>query len=192
MTAAPYVLLPDAAAVEAAAVQLRRRGHAAQTGFDLDGDFDVRDRKLICTGVVADLDAARAALLAAARGAGLLVTVDPALDPDVGRRFLTDLARLGAVRDQAAPASPTGDALSTLTPEQRQLLELVADGASIPDAAAELYISVRTAERRMAQIRSALGVRTTAAAVLAAGSMAGSGDTATDTDPYRRHEEVSP
>lgn len=195
MSAAPIVVLPDAAAVEAAAVQLRRKGHAARGGFALepDGDFDVREQKLICTGVIDGAEAARSAVLAAARGASVLLAIDDDLDPGVRHRLLDDLARLGSVRDQLTAPTQTGPAL---TQEQLQLLELLAAGASIPEAAAELYVSVRTAERRVAQVRAAFGVRTTAAALVAFSAMsrptqmAGSGDTAAEGASYGRRQEV--
>lgn len=159
----PLVVLADAAAVDAAGVQLRRKGHDCRAGFDIPEPFPVGERRIICSGGIDDLDVAREALLAAARGAGLLLWLDDALDAEIRSRFLSDLARLGPVRTDEVDAGPA----PILTLEQRELLALVAEGASIPDAAAQLYVSVRTAERRMAQARAALGVRTTAAAAVA-------------------------
>lgn len=163
---APIVVLPAPEEVAAAAVQLRRGGHACQDGFDLAPPFDVRGRRMICAGTVDSESGARAALLAAARGAGLLIALSAELDQDLRSRFLDDLGRIGPVRhgEHGEHDDPTPAALST---EQRELVERLADGASIPQAAAELFISVRTAERRMSQVRTALGVRTTAAAVVA-------------------------
>ena len=57
--------------------------------------------------------------------------------------------------------------LHGLTPEQRQILDLLADGASIAQAARQLYLSLRTANRRVAAARDALGVASTREAVLA-------------------------
>lgn len=159
-------VVTDAAAAERTGVELRRRGVDCRAGFAVPEPFAAASaRTVVCSGAIDGPDAARAALLAAARGAGLVVHLDPGLDDGLRRTFLGDLARLGLVEfgederdDRTAPV---------LTAEQRELLELVADGAAIPDAAAQLYLSVRTAERRMAQARSALGVRTTAAAAVA-------------------------
>jgi DNA-binding NarL/FixJ family response regulator len=53
-----------------------------------------------------------------------------------------------------------------LDEEQRQLLQLLADGLSLAEAAAFLHLSRRTAERRLTEARGALGVTTTAEAVL--------------------------
>jgi DNA-binding NarL/FixJ family response regulator len=158
----PLVVLPAEDDVDAVAARLRRNGHTVRGGFVPDGPFDLTGERIICSGIVATLDDARAAILAAARGAGLLVAV--ASSAEVEQQFLEDLGRIGEVRRETEETAPTRPALTT---EQRQLLDLVAEGASIPAAAAELFISVRTAERRIAQIRTALGVRTTAAAVVA-------------------------
>ena len=58
-------------------------------------------------------------------------------------------------------------AASALLPEQRALLERLANGETIAAAAAAEFLSLRTANRRIAQAREALGVRTTREAVLA-------------------------
>jgi DNA-binding NarL/FixJ family response regulator len=55
-----------------------------------------------------------------------------------------------------------------LDEEQRQLLQLLSDGLSLAEAAASLHVSRRTAERRLAEARAALGATTTAEAVLRA------------------------
>ena len=56
--------------------------------------------------------------------------------------------------------------LANLLPEQRALLGRLANGETIATAAAAEYLSLRTANRRIAQARSQLGVRTTREAVL--------------------------
>jgi DNA-binding NarL/FixJ family response regulator len=58
---------------------------------------------------------------------------------------------------------PAGDeALSRLTPRQREILQLVAEGHSNKQIAAALGISRRTAEFHRARLMEALGVQTTA------------------------------
>jgi DNA-binding CsgD family transcriptional regulator len=57
---------------------------------------------------------------------------------------------------------------SPLDEVQRQLLQLLADGLSLPEAAAFLHVSRRTAERRLTEARAVLGVTTTAEAFLRA------------------------
>jgi DNA-binding NarL/FixJ family response regulator len=53
-----------------------------------------------------------------------------------------------------------------LAPEQRALLERLAKGETIAAAAQGQFLSLRTANRRIAQVRQALGVRSTREAVL--------------------------
>jgi DNA-binding NarL/FixJ family response regulator len=67
------------------------------------------------------------------------------------------------VRDAAERECP-------LTGEERRLLELLAAGQALGEAAEALHLSRRTADRRMAAARGKLGVRSTAEAVLVARS----------------------
>jgi DNA-binding NarL/FixJ family response regulator len=60
------------------------------------------------------------------------------------------------------------DVESSLDEEQRRLLALLAHGLSVPEAARRLHLSRRTAERRLAEARAALGATTNAEAVLRA------------------------
>ena len=55
-----------------------------------------------------------------------------------------------------------------LTGEERRLLELLAGGHALGEAAETLHLSRRTCDRRLAAARGKLGVRTTAEAVLVA------------------------
>jgi hypothetical protein len=54
-----------------------------------------------------------------------------------------------------------------LVAEQRALLDRLAAGETIAAAAAAEFLSLRTANRRIAEARQVLGVRTTREAVLA-------------------------
>ena len=74
---------------------------------------------------------------------------------------MDDLRRIGPV-DQVLLGP---DPLAALDDDQRALLEALATGSSIGEAAAALHLSTRTAERRLATARKALGVRTTAEAI---------------------------
>jgi DNA-binding NarL/FixJ family response regulator len=59
--------------------------------------------------------------------------------------------------------SPAGvETLGELTPRQREVLQLVAEGRSAKEIAALLRISRRTAEFHKARLMEALGLRTTA------------------------------
>ncbi|MGC9666213.1 hypothetical protein ACNTMW_06595 [Planosporangium sp. 12N6] len=69
-----------------------------------------------------------------------------------------------ASRDRAPDRVPT--APTDLAPEQRALLERLATGATIAAAAQAEYLSLRTANRRIAQARQLLGASTTREAVV--------------------------
>src|SRR5690606_26467721 len=130
-----------------------------------DSTWDVSAAKLVLFGRVADLETVRLAVLAAARGAGVVAITDPA--GEVGRALIADLSRLGRVHRDTAVEPPGDSPLSRLVPEQRALLERLANGETIAAAAAAEFLSLRTANRRIAQAREVLGVRTTREAVLA-------------------------
>jgi hypothetical protein len=167
-----YVL---ASATDAAGVlrRLARAGWQTRESFALpETGWDVTAAKLVLFGKVPDVDTAELALLAAARGAGVVAIVDVA--SEIGRALLADLARVGPVSTNPeaggpAEALPGQDAASgpQLIAEQRALLERLANGETIAGAAQAEFLSLRTANRRIAEAREALGVRTTREAVLA-------------------------
>jgi DNA-binding CsgD family transcriptional regulator len=119
-----------------------------------------RDR-VVCTGTISTADGARRALLAALAGAGLVLTVR--LDRVTVDRFLDDLRRLGPVELIAAD-----DVSPTLSLQQRALLARLGEGLTLPEAAAELGLSPRTAGRRVTAARRLLAVSSTAEAIVAA------------------------
>ena len=168
-----YVL---ASATDATGVlrRLARAGWHTRDGFAVtEAGWDLTAAKVVLFGRVPDLDTAELALLAAARGAGVVAIVDPA--GDTGRALLADLARIGPVStdpddevETAVGAGPDGAGSGPqLAPEQRALLERLASGETIAAAAQAEYLSLRTANRRIAEAREVLGVRTTREAVLA-------------------------
>ncbi|MCA1708080.1 MAG: helix-turn-helix transcriptional regulator [Actinobacteria bacterium] len=53
-------------------------------------------------------------------------------------------------------------AVPQISSEDERLAELVAQGISVPEIAAELDLAPRTVERRLARLREKLGVTTTA------------------------------
>jgi len=169
MTTPWYVVASRSEATEALR-RLARAGWRTREGFALpDPSWDVTAQRLLLYGRVTDLDTAKLAVEAAARGAALVAIADA--NSDVGRALLADLTRLGPVgRDGDAEPVPagTGDepALPALLPEQRALLDRLAGGETIAAAAAAEFLSLRTANRRIAQAREVLGVRTTAEAVV--------------------------
>lgn len=165
----PRYVVATAADATAALRRLARAGWHTREGFALtDQVWDVTDQKLVLYGRVADLDTAQLAVHAAARGAGVVAIAEAS--SDVGRALLADLTRLGPVtRDPEAEIATqdSDNGLSALLPEQRALLDRLANGETIAAAAAAEFLSLRTANRRIAQAREALGVRTTREAVLA-------------------------
>ena len=165
----PRYVVANATEATAALRRLARAGWHTREGFALtEPAWDIGEQRLVLYGRVADMDTAELAVHAAARGAGLVAIVDAGTD--TGRALLADLGRLGPVilDPEAELAGEDEDAGSdTLLPEQRALLERLANGETIAAAAAAEFLSLRTANRRIAQAREALGVRTTREAVLA-------------------------
>jgi DNA-binding CsgD family transcriptional regulator len=176
----PYVVLPRGADLDAAAREIGRHGWRVHRGFaPPDGPWDLARAGLVAAGVVDGPATAQAALLCAVRGAGLIAVVDRTQPWAAG--FLADMARLAVpaparspepAADRPAGRGPAADrataaAPGPLTAEQRDLLDLLADGHSIARAARMRYLSLRTANRRVAEARVVLGVATTRDAVLA-------------------------
>jgi DNA-binding NarL/FixJ family response regulator len=64
------------------------------------------------------------------------------------------------------PGSHRAAGAGQLLPQQRALLERLANGETIAAAAAAEFLSLRTANRRIADARQLLGVRTTREAVV--------------------------
>jgi DNA-binding NarL/FixJ family response regulator len=91
----------------------------------------------------------------------------------VERHVLVARATLRArTRVQAAALlareTSAGSLAEALTHDEQRVLALVRAGLAVGEAARELHISRRTADRRLAAARRKLGVRTTAEAVVAA------------------------
>lgn len=152
----------DPAAVARAVVPASR----IVDGFELPAEPWSVGPGLVCAGHVTDDAAAADALLCAARGALLVAAVSS----ELRGRFFEDLLRVGPVR------RPTGvDAAprvaGPLDEQQLGLLRLLAEGRSVREAGKALFLSQRTAERKLAQARAVLGVTTTAEAVVAAGAL---------------------
>jgi len=162
---APRYLVSTGGEATSVLRKLARAGWQTREGFALpEQAWDVTDHKLALYGRVPDLDTAALAVLAAARGAGVVAIVDADTEP--GRALLADLARIGPVGRGVDEEEQEEGALP-LNEEQRTLLARLAAGETIAAAAAAEFLSLRTANRRIAQAREALGVRTTREAVLA-------------------------
>jgi DNA-binding CsgD family transcriptional regulator len=165
----PLYVLESVLHAATVARRLARDGWTVHEGFALpDEPWDVTPARVVLVGLVDDTASAADAVLAAARGAGVVATTEPGC-PDVAAVLLADLERIGPVsRDADRPAKPpAGDTDPLpLTEEQRTLLDRLAAGDSIAAAADAEFLSLRTANRRIAQARAALGVRTTRQAVV--------------------------
>jgi DNA-binding CsgD family transcriptional regulator len=116
---------------------------------------------VLCVGTVAGPDDAAAAVLCAVAGARLVVLATA--EREVIDRLVDDLRRLGTVEHLVGDADADG-----LTGDERRLLGLLLGGATLGQAARQLHISRRTADRRLASARERLGARTTPEAVAAA------------------------
>lgn len=173
-SAQPLYVLRSAADLAAVVRGLASAGWAVRSGLSVpDEPWDLTASRTVVTGAITDDIAAAAAVLAAARGAGLAALADP--DTPAGQALVADLARIGPVQRapapvdglRSAPATPAanGDGLP-LTDEQRALLDRLAAGDSIAAAALAEFLSLRTANRRIAAAREALGVPTTRQAVV--------------------------
>jgi DNA-binding NarL/FixJ family response regulator len=155
----PLVLVTAAALATRLADELAGQAWTVRFGWTgVPEDWLPAGRRLVVGGRVRDLKDARAAVLAAARGAGVLALVDGT--SEVAAQLFDDLSRLGEVEVRGAGPEP-----QALDAEQRAVLELVAAGATLPEAAARLNFSLRTVNRRLAAARARLGVRTTPEAV---------------------------
>ena len=164
----PRYVLPSAGDATAVLRRLSRSGWTTREGFALtEQAWDLTGNRLLLFGRVPDRETVRLVVLAAARGAGVVAITDTG--GDIGRALLADLTRIGPVHRDPGGADPAPDGAGPgeLIPEQRALLDRLANGETIAAAAAAEFLSLRTANRRIAQARATLGVRTTREAVLA-------------------------
>ncbi|MDT5033985.1 MAG: hypothetical protein QOC94_4156 [Actinoplanes sp.] len=159
---APRSVVTTSADADTVLRRLTRDGWVIRDGFALpDPAWDVTGANLVLHGRITDKDTLQLAVLAAARGAGVVAICDP--ETPLGRALVDDLSRLGAVHFGAGEPETVTD----LIPEQRALLDRLAAGDTIAAAAAAEFLSLRTANRRIAEARARFGVRTTREAVLA-------------------------
>jgi len=170
VTSPPRYVLADPA--EARAV-LRRLANEGWTVRSLDGvpdePWDLGPRRLVVHArfdAAADPGVVGPVVLVAARGGGVVATVAPG--SPAAHHLVADLERIGPVTGGRAEGS---DAAATdrsgLTDDHRALLARLAAGESIAAAAAAEFLSLRTANRRIADARAVLGVSSTRAAVVA-------------------------
>ena len=114
-----------------------------------------------------DVTFARRALDAGASGfvlkhsapAELVTAIRAALD---GRTYLTPQLAGEVLEAMKQGPERTSDPIASLTPRQREVLQLLAEGLSAKQIAAKLEISARTVEFHKYQMMETLGIRTNA------------------------------
>jgi DNA-binding NarL/FixJ family response regulator len=79
-----------------------------------------------------------------------------------GRSFMSPGIAAAAGGQARAPADPTRTALSSLTPREREVLQLIAEGKSTKRVAGDLVVSVKTVETHRHNIMEKLGIHTVA------------------------------
>lgn len=156
MTKARFVLAEDGA-VDDVLADMQQAGISTVRDWQLPEEpWDLTERRIACAGRIACQRELEDALVAAARGAFLVV--EGRVPAELFAPLVDDLRRLGVVEHRSS---------NGLDAQQRRLLTFLGEGLSIGEAAAQLFISRRTADRRLAAARAALGVRTNKEAVVA-------------------------
>jgi DNA-binding NarL/FixJ family response regulator len=79
-----------------------------------------------------------------------------------GQYYITSLITKDLVRSIISDAANVAPQRDVLTPRQREVLQLVAEGRSVKEIAATLTVSVKTVEYHKAQIMEQLNLHTTA------------------------------
>ncbi len=173
--APPLIVVEDAATQRRVRAQLASQGLRIVEGFDVPGeDFGLAERNVACVGEAGDEPSRSRAILAAARGAALVVTIRPG--DQVPDAFLDDLERVAASRGLGGIewrlSAPDGHGL---TDEMNLLLQRLGSGETVAQAAQALNLSLRGAHRRLAAARAVLGVSSNRAAVAEATRRTGGG-----------------
>jgi DNA-binding CsgD family transcriptional regulator len=156
MTKARFILAEVGAAAEAREA-MEEAGLSIVRGWELpDEPWDLTRRRIACAGRIATRTDLEDALVAAARGASLVV--EGPVPAELAAPLGEDLRRLGTVEHCCSTGLDT---------QQHRILTLLGEGLSVGEAAARLFISRRTADRRLAAARAALGVAKNNEAVVA-------------------------
>lgn len=162
-----YVVLEDVAEPVAAVAAAVAVAEISPPGAVLVRDWAPRPHAgadVVRAARIATPDEAALAVLAAVNGERLVLIA--AAEREVIDRLCDDLRRLGTLDHRVGtPAGPQ------LAPDERALLAHLVGGATLGAAAKALHISRRTADRRLAAARAALGARSTAEAVALAAQL---------------------
>jgi DNA-binding NarL/FixJ family response regulator len=98
-------------------------------------------------------------VLKVAAPAELILAIEAAL---AGRTFVTPELESVLVKRRERSRTPTADPAATLTPRQREILQLLAEGRTAKEVGAVLGISARTVESHKYELMRALGVERSA------------------------------
>lgn len=152
--APPYIVITGGSGLAEAAAETRAAGWRVVSGWHPPAGA----KQVVCVGRVESAADASAALLAAVAGHGIVF--EAAADHDLIDRLCDDVRRLGRLehRDEA-------DARPSLPADEHALLDRLLSGQTLGQAAAGLHLSRRTADRRLASARRALGAGSTAEAL---------------------------
>jgi DNA-binding NarL/FixJ family response regulator len=82
-----------------------------------------------------------------------------------GERYLTTAVSRHVIEAYLQRVGPEASSLDRLTPRQREVLQLVAEGATTKEIARKLGVSVKTAEMHRGQLMDALGIHDVAGLV---------------------------
>jgi DNA-binding CsgD family transcriptional regulator len=162
--AAPVVVVEGSGEAFARALaELDRAGWQVLEGFGGRATPGSRGAAALTVraGAVRTAEDASAALLAVLGGSG--IAIHGCAAPEVLDRLLGDLRHLGPVdhrRDRGSVAT-----IPAIDTDALSILGLLAAGRTLGDAATMLGLSRRTADRRLATARAALGAERTAEAV---------------------------
>jgi len=170
----------SAVAVQASLAQGKiamARGDAAEAARNLEkGLVSVGDT---CPPLRAALHLELARFCFERAAAEAIVNAETALDiyQRLGSPEATAAADLLRALGRSVPdAPPTASALDVLSPRERDVLDLLAEGLSNPDIAKRLFITPKTAEHHVSSILFKLGLRSRTEAAVFAASHRISGD----------------
>jgi DNA-binding CsgD family transcriptional regulator len=162
----PLIVVEDDESVfRGSASELERQGFRLHHGWDLGTIKPNGGSAIVCVGDVRSGEQAGAALYTAVRGHGVVAHV-PHTHGELAT-FVDDLGRIGPV-ELGRMGLPARHEPPLLESGQCDLVRLLASGRTIAEAARDLHISLRTANRRLARVRVTLGAASTAQAVHAA------------------------
>ena len=162
------VRMPGMNGIDATAKILGNTSHQAQspkvvvlTTFDLD-EYALSAIQAGASGFLLK-DAPPEELLEAIR---TVHRGDAVIAPSTTRRLLDHVAPL--LRSSGAPGSPHAAAVASLTPREREVFTLIAQGLSNPEIAATLFLSEATVKTHVGHILAKLDARDRVQAVVIA------------------------